>query len=170
MLSKKSEEYEKKINELERKIKDLEAKLQEKDRLIKEEKLRNDNLNKIIKEFGIKSNDAAKTNYLKELENEIKLFKSYYKFSSNEKLISIKFVSGNQDVNFTIIAKNTDLFSNIEKQLYDNYPRYIDSENYYLCNGNRINKHRTLEENKIKNNDTLLLRIYNFDWSIFKLF
>ena len=140
MLLKTSEEYEKKINELERKIKDLEAKIKEKDRLIKDEKLRNDNLNKIIKEFGINSNDENKTNYLKELENEIKLFKSYYKFSFNEKLISIKFISGNQDINFTIIAKNTDSFSNIEKQLYDNYPRYIDSENYFLCNGNRINK------------------------------
>ena len=98
-----------------------------------------------------------KINYIKELENEINLFRSYYKFSSNEKLISIKFTSVNQEINFKIIAKNTDAFSDIEKILYDNFPNYKYSENYFLCNGSRINKHISLEENKIKNNDILML-------------
>jgi len=47
--------------------------------------------------------------------------------------------------------------------LYDIYPKYKDSENYFLANGIIINKDRTLEENKIRNNDILTLGINNFD-------
>ena len=162
-LLKRNEEYKNKINELESIIKKLKNQLIEKDKLLKEEKIKNDNLNKKIKEIEILSNDKTKKNLIKQLENEIKLFRTYYKFISNEKLISIKFISGNQDIDFTVIAKNTDKFSQIENILYDKYPKYKDSENYFLVNGNRINRHRTLEENKIRNNDVLTLEINNFD-------
>jgi len=164
LLIKKDEEYKNKITELENIIKELKNQLIEKDKLLKEEKIKNDNLNEKIKESETISNDKAKTNNIKELENEIKLFRDYYKFSPNEKLISIKFISINQDIDYTIITKNSDEFSKIEKLLYDKYPKYKDSENYFLVNGNKINKHRTFEENKIRNNDILSLEINNFEW------
>ena len=139
-------------------------KIIEKDKLLNEEKIKNENLNKKIKEIENEpNNEMKKTNNIKELENEIKLFRDYYNFSSNEKLISIKFISINQDINFTIISKNTEAFSKIENMLYEKYPKYKDTENYFLANGHRINRHRTLEENKIRNNDTLTLEISNFD-------
>ena len=161
MLLKQNEEYKNKINELENIIKELKNQLIEKDKLLKEEKIKIDNLNKKINE--IISKDKIKENKIIELENEIKLFRTYYNFSSNEKLISIKFISGNQDIDFSVITKNTDDFSNIEKILYKRYPKYKDSENYFLVNGNKINRHKTLEENKIKNNDVLTLEINKFD-------
>ena len=135
----------------------------EKDKLLKEEKLKNDNLSKKNKELEKLFNNITNKNYVIELENEIELFRTYFKFSDNEKLISIKFISVNQDIDFTIVAKNTDVFSKIEKILYDNYPKYIDSENYFIVNGSKINTHRTLEQNKIKNNDIVTLEINNFD-------
>ena len=64
---------------------------------------------------------------------------------------------------FFFDIKNTDDFTNIEKILYKKYPKYKDFENYFLVNGTKINRHRTLEENKIKNNDILTLEINNFD-------
>ena len=161
MLLKQNEEYKNKINELENIIKELKNQLIEKDKLLKGEKIKNDSLNKKIKE--IISNDKIKENKIIELENEIKLFRTYYNFSSYEKLISIKFISINQDINFTVIAKNTDYFTKIEQILYEKYPKYKDSENYFLVNGAKINRHKTLEENKIKNNDVLTLEINNFD-------
>jgi len=182
LLLKKNEEYKNKINELENIIKELKNQLKEKDKLLKEENIKNDNLNekikeknkllkeqnikidsliKKIKEFEIISN-KTKTN-ITELENEIKLFRTYYNFSHNEKLISIKFISINQDIDFTIITKNSDKFSKIENILFDKYPKYKDSENYFLVNGNKINRYRTFEENKIRNNDILTLGINNFD-------
>ena len=131
--------------------------LTEKDKLINEEKMKVDDLNKKINEILSKK----ETINMIELENEIKLFRSYYDFSSNEKLITVKFISINQDIDFTIISKNTDAFSKIENILYEKYPKYKDSENYFLVNGNKINRNRTLEENKIKNNDILTLEINN---------
>ena len=146
----------KKINELEKHIKDLEIKLIEKDKLITD-------LNKRIKELENISNNKINTNNIIDLENEIKLFRTYYKLSDNEKLISIKIISIDQEIDLTVIAKNTDDFSKIEKMIYDKYPKYIEFENYFLVNGNKINKHKTLEQNKIKNNDILTLGINNFD-------
>ena len=156
MLLKQNEEYKNKINELENIIKELKNQLIEKDKLLKEEKIKNDNLNKKIKE--IISNDEIKTNKIKELENEIKLFRTYYNFSSNEKLISIKFISGNQDIDFTVIAKNTEAFSKIENMLYEKYPKYKSSKNYFLVNKTKIDRNMTLEENKIRNNEILTIR------------
>jgi len=162
LLKKKNEEYKNKIIELENIIKELKNQLIEKDKLLKEENIKNNRLNKKIKEIEIICN-RAKTNYVTELENEIKLFRTYYHFSPNEQLISIRFISTNQDINCSVISKNSDDFSKIEKLLYDKYPKYKDSENYFLVHGNKINKHRTLEENKIRNNDILTLGINNFD-------
>ena len=100
MLLKQNEEYKNKIIGLENIIKELKIQLIEKDKLLKEEKIKNDNLNEKIKEIENISNDKTKTNKITEIENEIKLFRTYYNISSNEKLISIKFISGNQDIDF----------------------------------------------------------------------
>ena len=156
MLLEQNEEYKNKINELENIIKELNNQLIEKDKLLQEEKIKNDNLNKKIKE--IISNDEIKTNKIKELENEIKLFRTYYKFSSNEKLISIKFISDNQDIDFSVITKNTDYFTKIENMLYEKYPKYKSSKNYFLVNKTKIDRNMTLEENKIRNNEILTIR------------
>ena len=97
------------------------------------------------------------------LENEIKLFRSYYNFSSREKLFAIKIISVNQEINFCIIAKNTEYFSKLELSLYEKYPKYRETENFFIVGGRRVNKSKTLEDNKIKNNDVITLEINNFD-------
>ena len=51
----------------------------------------------------------------------------------------------------------------MENILYEKYPKYVESENFFLVNGNRINKYKTLQENKINNNDVITLEINNFD-------
>jgi len=159
----KNKEYINKINELEKYIKELELKLKEKDRIINEEKIKNENLNKKIKEFENISNNNLKINNIIELENEIKLFRKYNNFSEGEKLISIKFGSEEQDIDYSIIIKNTELFSQIETMLYKKYPKYTETENYFLVGGSKIKKHKTLKENNIKNNDIITLYINNFE-------
>ena len=47
--------------------------------------------------------------------------------------------------------------------LYEKYPKYKSSKNYFLVNKTKINRNRTLEENKIRNNDILTLGINNLD-------
>jgi len=82
--------------------------------------------------------------------------KSYF-LRNGEQLLSIKIISMDQKINLSIIIKNTEYFSEIEKILYKKYPEYTETENYFLMNGTRINRFRTLKENNIKNNDILTL-------------
>ena len=91
------------------------------------------------------------------LKNQINQFKSYI-LSPGENLISIKFISCDQKINFSTFVKPKDNFTKIENILYNNYPNYREIENYFLVNGKKINKFKTIEENGIKNNDIITLK------------
>ena len=154
-------EFKNKIKELEKKIKNLKLKINEKDIIIEKEKKRNFILSQKLKNLEA----LSKNNFQKkiELENEVKLFRKHYNFSEGEKLISIKFISLKQDINYDIITKNTVKFIKIEYILYEKYPKYMETINYFLSGGNKINRNETLEQNNIKNNDTITLIINNLD-------
>ena len=133
---------------------------------------------KIIKEqtFNMPNYNNIDNNYkILELKNQINQLKSYF-LSPGENLISIKFIScdqninfstfakpndkfisSDQNINFSTFAKPNDNFSKIENILYNNYPNYKKYENYFLVNGRRINKYNTIKENGIKNNDIITL-------------
>ena len=149
LIQKQNEYYEKKVKELENKIKKLELIIKEKDNIID---------NKIKELENISNNNIEKTNKIKELEKEIEKYKKYC-LLPGEKLINIKFISIDQTIDFIIVAKNTDNFAKLETSLYEKYPNYKDTENYFLVNGKKLNRHRTLEENKIKDNDILTLGV-----------
>ena len=71
--------------------------------------------------------------------------------------MSVIISSYDQKINCSFICKNTDIFNKLENSLYDKYPEYKDVENYFVVNGNRINKYKNLEENKIKDNEIITL-------------
>ena len=150
LIKKQNEDYKNRINELENIIKKLELIIKEKDNIINEYKK--------IKESKNISNNNNYIDIIKELEKEIEKFKNYCLFPG-EKLISIKFISIDQDIDFETFAKKTDKLSKLENSLYESYPKYKDTENYFLVNGKKLNRHRTLEENKINDNDILTLGI-----------
>ena len=72
--------------------------------------------------------------------------------------INIKFSSVDQRIHYFITCKEDDMFYAIEEKLYEKYPEYIESENYFMVNGNKINKMKTLLQNKIKNGDMIVLK------------
>jgi len=74
-------------------------------------------------------------------------------------LISVIFQSLDKKVHSSIICKETDLFINVEASLYKKYPEYLDSEQYFIVNGKKINKFKALNENGIKDNDIILLYV-----------
>ena len=98
-------------------------------------------------------------------EKEIKEIKSRFPFelSKNEKLISIIMVSTDQKIHHSFICKNTDKFTKVEYLLYEIYPEYMETDNYFILNGNKINKYKSLEENKIKNSDIITLNKFDED-------
>ena len=75
----------------------------------------------------------------------------------NEKLISIIFASSNQTKHYSMICKNTDTISDLEKKLYKEFPDFIDSDNLFLCKGTVLNKFKSFESYKIKNGDIILV-------------
>ena len=107
-------------------------------------------------------NISNKDIIIKELNNEIEKLKerlSRYPFelSKGEKLISVIFTSSDENMNYSIICKNTQRFIELEKKLYNVYPQYSESNNYFMINGNRVNKAKTLDKNDIRNSDTIIL-------------
>ena len=74
-------------------------------------------------------------------------------------LISVIFQSLDKRVHCSIICKETDLFVNVESSLYKKYPEYLESEQYFIVNGKKINKFKTLNANGIKDNDIILLYV-----------
>ena len=138
---------------LKNKIVQYEKIITEKDLIINKEKIKNDDL----RQLENIQNNVVGNDKIKELEEEIKLFRKYYNFLPDEKLIVIKFISVDQQIICDIIAKDTDLFSKIEVDLYSKNEKYKLTENYFLVNERKINKNLSLRDNKIKNNDVLTL-------------
>ena len=89
---------------------------------------------------NIFNNNNNYINRIKELEQEIEKYKKYC-LLPGKKLIPIKFISIDQKINFNTMVKNTENFEKLEASLYQKYPKYKDTENYFLVNGNKLNKH-----------------------------
>ena len=128
----------------------------------------NDLLDKEIKNFYDSQNikkdkdNSNKDNIINELNNEISKLKeklSRYPFdlSIGEKLISVNFISLDQNMYYSLICKNTEKFIELEKKIYNEFPEYSKTNNYFMINGNRVNNEQTLDENKIRNNDIIIL-------------
>ena len=94
---------------------------------------------------------------IKELREKLSRFP--FELKKDEKLMSIIFTSQDQKIHNSIICKNTDKFNKVEDKLYEIFPDYSETENYFIVNGNKINKYKTLDDNKIKNNDIIILNI-----------
>ena len=96
---------------------------------------------------------------IKELKNI--LSKKAIELSAREKLMVVEIKSINQDISYSMICKNTSIFSEMINSLYNIYPKYRDVECFFICNGKKINEYQTLEKNGIKSGDNIILNIYD---------
>ena len=162
----------KKNIELTNKIKQLEIDLNK-------EKDKNKNLNKQIKKYKkiikelhdkLSENNSVDHNKVLELQNilktkadEIDVLKSKLNDSIDniqpgEKKISIGFTSADKTIqNCFRPCKDSDLFVKVEKKLYDEYPKYRDVETYFLVNGKKVLRFKSMKENNIKNGQVIML-------------
>ena len=172
---KKIQQLEKLLNDEKIKNKELTKKITELNSLLSEEKIKNNELNEKLKKFveknKIKGNYSSEINELYKVINnnntkieelKEKLERYPLELLPGEKMMSIIFSSLKQDINCSVICKNTDLFVNVEVKLYKDYPEYNEGEeNYFTVNGRKILKYKNLEENGIKNSDVILLNKIN---------
>ena len=148
----KNENNEKKINELINKNQLLIEKIKEL------ESKSNFSNYKNIKEDNNNSYKEKVINLLDEI-NELKI-KRPIEILPGEKLISVIFQTS--DFLRSIICKDSDTFAKVENLLYQKYPEYKETEQYFIVNGQKVNRFKTLKENKIKDSDVILMQKIEF--------
>jgi len=166
--------YEKLYNEEKLKNKDLEKKIIKLENvneyLEKELKLEREKNYNISNKENTSSEDPNKIIKLYDeiLENqkEIKNLKGKsekfpFELCENEKLMSVIISTEDKNIQYSVIAKNTDKFLRIEEKFYDAFPEFGKTENSFYINGNKINKYQALEENAIKNSELIIIKLEN---------
>ena len=98
-----------------------------------------------------------KNKYNKTVNSDYTRFMHSYPIK-RKNTINVKFISVDQNINYLITCEEDQKFHYLEDLLYDKYPDYIDSENYFMVNGIKINRNKTLKDNKIKNGSTIVLK------------
>ena len=81
----------------------------------------------------------------------------------DEKIISILFSTNDHRLLYSLPCKNTTRFSRIEEKFYEEFPEYKETDNYFLANGNKVKRFKTVEENNIKNGRPVILVKELFD-------
>ena len=113
-------------------------------------------LNSKINEQNNNQNEIIKL--YKKIDDLNEKFKRYpFILEKNEKLISIIISSIDERINYSMICKNSFTINDLERELYREYPEFSETENYFMCNGNIINRFNTFESNLIKDGDVLIL-------------
>ena len=113
--------------------------------------------NNIDKNKNINNNEKILELYGKIEDYREKLSRYPFELLKNEKMISVIFTSEDQKIHCSILCKNSEKFIRVEEKLYNEYPEYSMGDNYFVVNGKIIVKFQTLEENKIKNSDIIIL-------------
>ena len=95
------------------------------------------------------------TEKIDELNEKLKRYP--FSLEEGEKIMSIIFTSVDEKINYSMICKNTDTINQLELELYKEYPKLGEAEYYFICNGAKVKKIKTLEELKIKSGDVIVL-------------
>ena len=133
---------------------------------LNKEKNKNKELNSKLNLINMKKNDSVEELY-KKIESQNKIINDLKsQINSNalnilpgEKILAVNFCSLDQQVNYAIATKNTELFVFLEMRLYNEYPEYKEKETYFLIDGKKINRFKNIEENKIKTGSAIILNI-----------
>ena len=153
----------KEISDLKNKMEESNKKINLLDNQLTDEEKKNSNYKNIIEELNSKFNEQNNNHkeinklYKKIVDLDKKLKRYPFVLEENEKLISIIISSISEEINYPMICKNTFTINDLEKELYKEYPEISETENYFMCKGNIINRLRTFESNHIKNGDLLML-------------
>ena len=127
----------------------------------------NNNLKDKMKGQGVQNNTDEIVRLYKKIEglNEkiddlnAKLKRFPFVLEEGEKIMSIIFTSVDQNLNYSMICKNTDTINNLEGRLYKEYQKLAKANYYFICNGTVLNKFEKLEELKIKSGDIIVLNL-----------
>ena len=69
----------------------------------------------------------------------------------------LNFIIQEEQINDSISCNSSDIFAKIEEKLYEKYPKYRETENYFLFKGRKILRFKSIFENQIQNNYPVLM-------------
>ena len=106
-------------------------------------------------------------NKLNDINNELNLKLNNLRLQQGGRInpdinnnISINFISNDQIIRCSIPCNENDLFAQVEDKLYKAFPEYAkyrNTNNIFLSKGETILRFKTIKENNLKNNDTVIL-------------
>ena len=95
------------------------------------------------------------------LKNELEKNKqdnsSVKAFYARDQILALNFVSSDSRLHFAIPCINKDLFVDVEKKLYDEFPDYKETNNNFIVQGKIILRFKTIEENQLKSGIPIII-------------
>ena len=126
-----------------------------------------ENLMELVDEINLLGNEFDNNNNsIFDLINHIEIFKKKLGFDlgkSDNLMIVIVSSVDQQIIKHPFICKNTLQFCALENIIYNEYPQFREnsSSNCFLIKGKIINRFKTMDENNIKNMDSLTLTTFD---------
>ena len=122
-------------------------------------------IQKLQNNIKIKDQEISKLRndlYIKNEElNKLKLNNNkLHNMIDREEIFAITFMSVSHDKIFPITCLNTDTIVKCEEIFYNEYPEYKEYNTYLTANGNPIKRFKTIEENGIKQGNSIIVNIY----------
>ena len=143
------------------KINDLTNQLIKANKIIEQQKSKIDELQNKLNNYNITINNYQ--NIINQKNNELNNLKLQLNninnninkniinnFNLNE-MMSVNFISMDQNVHFSVPCLGKNTFAEIEEKLYRKYPEYRETNNNFIANGRQILRFKTISENKIGN-------------------
>jgi len=102
-------------------------------------------------------NDLLNDNINKANELKAKLSRFPFELEEGEKMMTIIITSPDKKIIKSMICKNTDVFNDLEKKIYQNNDEVLEKGNQLTINENSIDKNGSLESNKVNDNDIIVI-------------
>lgn len=75
----------------------------------------------------------------------------------------INFLIQELQINYSISCNENDIFATIEEKLYQIFSDYRETENFFLFEGKKILRFKTIKENNIDNGKTVIMIVHSED-------
>ena len=115
-------------------------------------------LNNRIRELETSIN--LKNNELNNLKLRINNNNPASNINLDAQIIAVNFITQSRDINRPMACRKTDIISTLEQKLYNEYPQYRDKKTFLTANGKPVQRFKSVDENKIKDGNSILVNIY----------
>ena len=141
-------QYKNEISELKKQLKEKDDEISELKKQLKEEHKRLEDNKKNLENDELRQNKILLKNTLGPGE---KILVIYFNRTGKQILEKPKYS-----------CKNTELFVRLEERFYKEFPEFKEYDLSFIVNGKRIKRFKTIEENQIRNNDTINIFANNY--------